>query len=676
MADDAEPPPLVPSPSERLIVKSRCSPWEAPRLLSAGTCFGPSKRSLSRPVPLPSPRVRDFSPPPPTEYSACPEDGDTGFEDEVEALGEAHALHKAVWLADLPRVRALLEAGANINQTDAHSATPLMLAVELRPRASEYDTVIRHLLEADADPRLRSAQGWSPLDEAVSRGDEQLVRLLFDSMQGRLRERWDKRLSLISTSLALLPDFECRIKWEFESPVLPLVNRLAPSDVVHLRKRGTSLRVDSTLASWKRFRLSKRRELTTLFQGAGSGGGGGATASSSGAGSLLMLNHSKRTVVDVTEGLHKEEAGAVLGDLVSADVMQWDMKLDNLAVAEATTWLGGIAPPCEINGWRTLRFDVCGTFGVSVRKKGRRRNDMTFQEYFGCSLPPDACLPELREEFKEGFTSAVLSREASRTTELSGETLEYEGTFDLFDRQPPPGISRDVDTASNASEVLAQWPGAATPRSSSSTGAPGGGAGASGAGASGAGDSGPRPSTGSWGSQASGRFADLGRGGSSRGRRGSSLPGISDKAGKTTHRVNASVWLATDFAISLQQFLPILDALAVEHEAMRRLKELLSSESLKSAVDRTQRAIEVAETGPQGADTACKGHVFPVRASIPVNIAVRALVHFEAFKLQPAGSLPAELFAIPADYSRVSRAEAQKTPKRAKKRMLLANLAL
>mmetsp|Transcript_74530 Transcript_74530/g.172691 ORF Transcript_74530/g.172691 Transcript_74530/m.172691 type:complete len:116 (-) Transcript_74530:85-432(-) len=115
----------------------------------------------------------------------------------------------------------------------------------------------------------------------------------------------------------------------------------------------------------------------------------------------------------------------------------------------------------------------------------------------------------------------------------------------------------------------------------------------------------------------------------------------------------------------MQKFLPVLDALAVEHEALRRLKELLGSQSVKTAAEHAQKA----SSGPNG-------HVFPVRASVPLNIAVRALVHFEEFELRPPGSLPPDLFEIPSGYQRVSRREAQKTPKRAKKRMLLANLAL
>lgn len=143
-----------------------------------------------------------------------------------------------------------------------------------------------------------------------------------------------------------------------------------------------------------------------------------------------------------------------------------------------------------------------------------------------------------------------------------------------------------------------------------------------------------------------------------------------DKIGKTTRRFSASVWLATDFAIPMQPFLPILEALSVEHEAMHRMKELLSSRSFKEAADRAQRAAEA--VGPTGGGVS---HVFPVKISVPLNLAIRAIVHFEDFTLQPPGAFPPDVFTVPLGYLRVPRREAQKTLSRSKNRMLLAHLA-
>lgn len=676
-----EPEPLKPARSDRLCVHIGYS------------AFGPSEESLSKHVPA---AEKDNSPPQ-SEHSPSPTDDACPLVAEEPAKSSAVApgsreLHMAVWLADASRVRELLQAKANVNEVDHRGATPLMLAVELLPRAREYEDVMLQLLEFEADPRTRSVLGWSPLDEAVSRGDDRLVRTLFESTQHNLKLRWEDRLAAVVKSLQVLPDFECRIRWEFESPVLPLFNKIAPSDVLHLRKQGTSLRLDSTLASWKKFRLSKRRELTTLFRGEGEmDGGGGSSSSSAGTKrtgpSLYQLNHGKRTITDMTEGLDTEEAGAVVDDLCAAEVVQWDMQVDNLEVAEATTWLGNVAPPCEINGWKATRFDVKGSLGVVLRKKGSRRNVATFEDYFGCPLPADACLPEFRQEF-HGGALPELGREDTTTSTWSEYT---DGPGFQSQKQIDCMFPMDMDEVSTCSEVMETWPEHGSPSLDRDTalkinatqlrgeskGNPGGG-------------HGPTPSaqrkrlqgepseTSSNASNASGSSAGMSIRNSFR--KASSLLSRSskkeegDKVGKTTHRVSASVWLSTDFPIPIQQFLPVLEALSTEHEAMRRLQELLNSQGLKDAAERARIAAEAAAEA--SGDAASSSHVFPVKVSVPVNLAVRGLVHFESFELKEPGSVSEDIFRLPEAYTLAPRKETQKTTSRSRKRALLAQLAL
>ena len=209
---------------------------------------------------------------------------------------------------------------------------------------------------------------------------------------------------------------------------------------------------------------------------------------------------------------------------MSAEAVQWDMKLSELEVAEATSWLGSSAGPCEFNGWRTQRFEVKGTLGVIVRKKGDLGLTSTFQEYFGCPLPPDACLPEIRASFEGAGDGASASRQMSKTSGWS----EADSDSAIL-------VSMDEETMSNASEVLTRWPesqpAAGDQRDcrdflvtspSDSFGQR------------------PEPPTG--------------------GRARQPLPKKNDSTGRTSRSVSASVWLATDFDIPLEQFLPILEA--------------------------------------------------------------------------------------------------------------------
>jgi len=354
-----------------------------------------------------------------------------------------------------------------------------------------------------------------------------------------------------------------------------------------------------------------------------------------------------------------------------ADIMQWDMQMDSLEVAEATNWLGSTTGPCDVNGWRATRFDIKGSIGLAMRKKGNRRNEMTFQEYFGMALPAQACLPELRATFEAQGTLQQADRQLSKSSEwsessesISGFDLTQAGAFDFLDAE---------ETASIHSEVLTDWPDAqATPAVPRDTreckklqSTPPGQA------------LEPRASA-SFGVPATSNASAIAAESSKKAQEKKKKPEATkkqpptrDQTGKTTKAVSASVWFANDFPVPLQQFLSILDVLATEHEAIRSLKQLLDSESLKNAARRVTEP-----PGRGSTENAERSHVFPVRASVPLNLALRATVHFESFTLQSPGALPAELFEVPVGYKLVPRREAQKTPNRAKKRMLLANLTM
>lgn len=61
-----------------------------------------------------------------------------------------------------------------------------------------------------------------------------------------------------------IPDCYLEIKYDFDSSVIPLVSSFAPSDTLKIWKKGNSVRLDSTLAGYKKLR-SKRRELSLLY---------------------------------------------------------------------------------------------------------------------------------------------------------------------------------------------------------------------------------------------------------------------------------------------------------------------------------------------------------------------------------------------------------------------------
>lgn len=713
-SDCSEPTPLVPEPTEDIMIDSARaqSPWAWARAAQAAVegaapllrKLGGGGKEPAKPA-ISIPRCPDLVSERPRP---CGGDVDAPF-----VCGPCQ-LHMAVWLGDISRIKELLDNGADPNELDERGSTPLGLAVELYNRAPDYDSVMALLLESRSDPRARSSFGWSAIDEAVSMGNDAMVRRLYEHCQRNLRKRWHERMNIVVKSLEQLPDFCCTMRWEFESPLVPLLSKVAPSDVLRLWKQGSNLRLDSTLASWKKFRWNKRRNFTTLFNGADK--------------ELKQINHSKGCVVDATEELDPVEFAAVVDDLIKADPVQWDLKLDDLQVLEATDWLGRKEQAGNLNGWSTTRFDVRGSFDVNIKKKGTIRNGATFEDYFGCPLPADACPPELRAQFRQ-VAPKMPDPELETWDDASNADFDAEDSADLqrkaFGDFDVPDMEEPDDETISEQEVSEKEfrLGALPPCPEESTATSEFGCSEISLSREGTsksamqkrtflrpiksmGDLGPAPcpasqmqyapsgaspdqvgteNSDSPGSSKDGSRPHLGGGPDMKARKspgsrltpGSRLaetkakgtnarPVAPDAHGKVTHRMAGSIWVASDFAIPMRQFLPVLEALSVEHEALRKMKEFLGSRSLEEAL------AAKAASCPKGSH----GHMFPVKVSMPMNLAVRAVVVFDDFELQAPGGIPPVLFEVPKEYVTVPRRDAQKTMGRRKKRMLLAHLAL
>ena len=82
-------------------------------------------------------------------------------------------LSNAVLSSDVPRIRFLLDHGADINKLDAQGFAPLHTAASGGNAAT-----IALLLERNADPNGRDSDGWTPLLHAVFRNRVAALRLL------------------------------------------------------------------------------------------------------------------------------------------------------------------------------------------------------------------------------------------------------------------------------------------------------------------------------------------------------------------------------------------------------------------------------------------------------------------------------------------------------------------
>lgn len=116
------------------------------------------------------------------------------------------------------------------------------------------------LLEAGACPRAKTPMGWEAHQIAALTGNPNLIRMAVVAMLKDLDLGWERRLPKHLDRLRRMPDFTMVMEWNFSSWV-PLVTGLLPRDTVTISKRGTAVRIDSTLLgfsgmSWGRGSIS------------------------------------------------------------------------------------------------------------------------------------------------------------------------------------------------------------------------------------------------------------------------------------------------------------------------------------------------------------------------------------------------------------------------------------
>ena len=154
-----------------------------------------------------------------------------------------YPLHSLIWANSHTTLSTTLTSLHNkeeLEVKDPHGRTPLMLAVSL----GQIECT-RQLLDVGANVNTE-CDGWTVVQEATATGDPELVQMVLDQ---RDRQRYSTRIGGIPELLKKLkdaPDFYVEMTWEFTSWV-PLVSRMCPSDTYRVYKRGSSVRVDTTL---------------------------------------------------------------------------------------------------------------------------------------------------------------------------------------------------------------------------------------------------------------------------------------------------------------------------------------------------------------------------------------------------------------------------------------------
>lgn len=275
-------------------------------------------------------------------------------------IPETASLHAEVMIGDYFRIKNTLDRGCNVDALDAAGSTPLHLAVKRVKVSRKFLAIVSLLLQYGADPHQKDPEGWSTMDEAVSRQDRELVGLLFDYMSAKRLAKWQEVKALTSQALQHLQDFSMDIKWEFTSSIIPLVSTFGPSDICSMWKSSDSLRLDTSLVGWKKF-VSKRRDMSIVFRNMGNQH------------DLVLVNHSKKVMSDPLETVDPEERYAVLSDIMRADPVQGEVSFHNYRITQTKSWRG--KPQVQnISGFVCVKHKVKLQARLNYKKKGRRLN--------------------------------------------------------------------------------------------------------------------------------------------------------------------------------------------------------------------------------------------------------------------------------------------------------------
>ncbi|KAL0277151.1 UNVERIFIED_CONTAM: hypothetical protein PYX00_004527 [Menopon gallinae] len=172
---------------------------------------------------------------------------------------ENFPLHECVFRGDVRKLSLLIRIN-DIAKKDKHGNTALHLAVMLGKKEC-----VQLLLAHGAPVKVRNLAGWSPLAEAISYGDRQTIYSLVRKLRQQAREQMEERRPNLVKALNQMGDFYMELKWDFQSWV-PLVSRILPSDLCKIHKKGSSIRLDTTLVDFNDMRW-ERGDVSFIFNG-------------------------------------------------------------------------------------------------------------------------------------------------------------------------------------------------------------------------------------------------------------------------------------------------------------------------------------------------------------------------------------------------------------------------
>ncbi|EGT35741.1 hypothetical protein CAEBREN_28047 [Caenorhabditis brenneri] len=158
-----------------------------------------------------------------------------------------YPLHWAVFTNEQDELKELLQnrSTLEIDKVDPRGRTALMLAVTIR-----HFECARLLMDAGADASIPNKEMWSVSNEAVAQGNEEFVQSVIHHRDYQRATRGAQAMRRSLEKLRDVPDFFCEMNWDFSSWV-PFLSQACPSDCHKVYKKGSNVRIDTTLVSFE-----------------------------------------------------------------------------------------------------------------------------------------------------------------------------------------------------------------------------------------------------------------------------------------------------------------------------------------------------------------------------------------------------------------------------------------
>ncbi|CAB4062189.1 ANKRD13 [Lepeophtheirus salmonis] len=150
----------------------------------------------------------------------------------VSKKEEDYPLHKSAFIGNVAELAQLIRSGEDVSKQDVHGNTALHLAVMLG-----HKECVHMLIAHGAPVKLKNRLGWSPLAEAISYGDRQIISSLLRKLKLQSKEQMKSRKPDMIAAMQKLGDYVVDLKWDFTSWV-PLVSKILPSDLCKNIQKG------------------------------------------------------------------------------------------------------------------------------------------------------------------------------------------------------------------------------------------------------------------------------------------------------------------------------------------------------------------------------------------------------------------------------------------------------